>query len=543
MKRPTLFSQIAALPARDFLPLLLLMLAVFAAYGNVYDNAFLFDDDLLITLNTFLRQPDQLWNLLTGSTTGGAHIAGGFYRPMQGLLYFVTYQLADAQTKIGFHLLNVAIHATNACLGFTLARRLGFRPGPAFLAVLLWALHPLHTEAVTYMSGTADPLFVLFDLAALLVMAPDFAPRRILLALPFFVLGLLSKETATVLPLLTGACLFLRYPAARWQPRLYLRLWPLLLLAGVYLSWRMNTLAFDGPATYARIYQLPDFANLKHYAENPLWRVCTFFATLPCYLGLLVWPVDLHMERSFTIYSSPLSWLVAAGALMLLAAATQVGFNKNARTQPLNWGLLWFASAHLPDSGLGVAVNSLFLEHWMYLPTLGLFLGGAESCNLWLRGLEQRRRWQAVGTCLALVAAAALGLRSWDQNRIWHDPVVFYNNIFDHGEVSARARNNLALAYMDRHDYAQAISQFNQAIAITDTYAETRYNLALALLSLPDQPAHLVDAIDQLQHALQIDRHFYRADDALAKIYAAQGKADEAAYYRQQTEQALQAPH
>ena len=156
-------SHVAA-PHHEIVPYLLLAAAVFLAYASVYDNAFLFDDDLIIVMNRFLPNWGSLPHLLTASTTDGARIAGGFYRPMQLLAYFIVYHLFGGLNTIGFHLLNVGLHAANACLMYALGRRLGFNAGACFFATLVWAMHPLHTEAITYMSGTADPLFVFFTM-------------------------------------------------------------------------------------------------------------------------------------------------------------------------------------------------------------------------------------------------------------------------------------------------------------------------------------------------------------------------------------------
>ena len=506
-------------------PYLLLIFAVFAAYSNVYDNGFLFDDDLLITLNHYLRSWDTFGNLFTASTTEGARISGGFYRPMQNILYFIVFQLGD-ETKIGFHLLNVLIHTGNACLGYALGRRLGFKPIAVFLSMLVWAMHPLHTEAVTYMSATADPLFVFFCLAGLVIAAPDFTMRKILFSIPFFALALLSKESAIVFPGLMVCCIYL-VSTERLKPKTYLRTWPLWVIAITYAIWRSTASGFDGPQTYARLFQMRDFYNLKMYAENPSWRVFTFLATLPSYLKLLVWPVGLHLERSFTIYADGVAWPVAAGLLMLGLAVAQIIWGKGRRGLALSWGLLWFGAAHFPDTGLLIAMNSLFLEHWMYLPTIGLFMGTGQTITTWL---EQKATptYQRAAVGLTLVVALALAARTYDQNAVWHDPVTFYSNIFKYGEVTARAHNNLALAYMDEHNEQKAIEEFEKAISISDSYAETHYNLALELLNLPNQKEHMPEIIQHLNRSLEIDPNFYRSYDALAKIYAFTGDPEKA---------------
>ena len=91
--------------------------------------------------------------------------------------------------------------------------------------------------------------------------------------------------------------------------------------------------------------------------------------------------------------------------------------------------------------------------------------------------------------------------------------------MFSYGEVSARARNNLALYYSDHGQYDKAIEQFNEAIKISDIYAETRFNLAVTYLHLPDQRAHVTEAIENLNRSLDIDPNFYRSYNMLGDIY------------------------
>lgn len=519
-----------------FVPYAFLVAAVFAVYSNIYDNVFLFDDDLLIRLNTYLRSFDTFGRLFTASTTEGAHIAGGFYRPVQNILYFIVFQIGGEQ-PFGFHLLNVSLHAANAGLGYRLALRLGLDPRAALFAMLIWALHPLHTEAITYMSGTADPLFVFFCLWGLNVLMPEPTTRRVWISVPLFALAVLSKETAVVFPALVAVCLYF-VNNQRLKPKTYLTTWPLWLMALAYLAWRVTSPDFDGPERYEQLYHLPEYATLKLYSENPLTRFATFLATLPAYAQLLLWPVGLHMERAFPLHNDLLSLPVLGGFLMLLAAGAQIVLGRNKSGLALGWGLLWFGAAHAPNSGLIFSMNSLFLEHWMYLPTIGLFLGLAQSAVPVLdRFTMPAPRAAALG--LALAAIAGLSARTYDQNKVWRNPIVFYNNIFAYGVTSARAHNNLAIAYMDRHDLPKAIEEYRRAIKEGDTYAETHYNLALAILSQPDQPSHMQEAVAELERSLEIEPRFYRSYATLAQIYAHEGDAAKAMAYQRKAQEIL----
>ncbi|MDR3450636.1 MAG: tetratricopeptide repeat protein [Alphaproteobacteria bacterium] len=524
-------------PLRAVAPYFVLALVVFAAYGNIFDNVFLFDDDLLILSNSYLHGWGHLGDLLKGSTTSGVHIEGGFYRPVQMLLYLLVFHLGDGST-FWFHLLNLSLHVANTCFVYRLGIKLGFRPWGVFLAALVWGLHPLHTEAVTYMSGTADPLFAFFCLWAVISVLPDVTLCKILKIIPLFLLGLGSKETAIVLPLLLMTCMFLTNQR-RLDFHTYWPTWPLWCISILYTVWRLHAEGFVGPQHTAEFNALHNYDNLALYADSPIYRVYTFLATLPAYLKLLALPGGLHMERAFLLYTTAWSVSVMAGLGLVVLAVMQIihSSKKPNLGIEMSWGVLWFASAHVPDSGILIPVNAIYLEHWMYLPSVGLFLGVGETAAK----LLQSRSRSSVFACSAIVLsfAGVLSVKTYNQNVIWHDPVSFYGNIFKYGERSERAHNNLALYYMHEGDYDDALEQFNQALAISDTYARTRYNIAVTYLHMPDQSAHIPEAIQSLNRAIELDPKFYRSYQLLGDIYDSLGDKDKTKYYNDYAETLL----
>jgi tetratricopeptide (TPR) repeat protein len=230
-------------------------------------------------------------------------------------------------------------------------------------------------------------------------------------------------------------------------------------------------------------------------------------------------PAGLHMERAFSIYIDPVEWPVVMG--LVLAGISAVVIFRSCRKAPhnlaLSWGLLWFFVVHGPDSGILIPMNSLFLEHWMYLPMIGLLLGLAETTAQACAG---RPKFLGYGvTAAALVFALMLSEKTFAQNKIWHDGESFYTNIFAYHELSARAHNNLALYYTAHERYDEADAQFREATRISDSYAETRYNMAINDLRISNKE-HIDRALADLDRALEIDPHFFRAWQLKGDIYA-----------------------
>jgi len=533
-------------------PYLFLAAAVFAVYANVYRNAFVLDDMILIVQNGLLRDWRHLPDLLTGLTNSGAGMGGGFYRPLQMLLYFFLYQLFGLST-VAFHTLNVALHAANAGLLYRLGCRLGLRPAACFAAALLWAVHPLFTEAVAYMASTADPLFSFFCLSGLLVLLPDFTRRKIWTASMLFVLALGAKESAIVFPALATVTLFL-VSKERLRPAAYLKTWPLWLLAAVYMAgWLMLQ-----RAGYS-VYDPRGVPDLHSYADNLTNRVLTSLATLPAYFRLLVWPTDLHMERTYPVFSGFWSWQVMAGTVMVAAAALQIFWGRARRGLALSWGLLWFAAAYAPNTGIVIPINALVAEHWLYLPAAGLFLGMAQTMAVW----ADRRAAKKVMVVAVTLAAMFLGAKTYLQNRIWYSPGTFYENILACGESTGRIHNNLGLFYWGQGEFEKAIGQFrfvtaDSGVRMQPMMMGVHTNFALiylharmdrnGIVTLEEvnralsQAPQIPEAVAELEKALALAPGFYWANQILGAIYAYQGNKEKADFYNNRTKAIMPPP-
>ncbi len=481
-----------------------LLLFILAIYSNAYTNGFLLDDEFLLQKNRFIEDAQYFWRIFTSSSTMGAGGTDSFYRPMQTLAYFVVCQIFGLSAP-AFHALNILLHFANALLIFVLAvKEFKLQPWLAFSAALLWASHPLHVEAVTYMSATADPLHTMFILASLLSL------RRMWLATLFFALALLSKESGVVLlPLaITVLAVKARDP---FNVQTYFKTWPLWVLTGVYMLARKTVLNFDDTFTF---YPEPNI-----YTENISYRFLTFLATLPKYFGLLVWPNSLHMERDFPVFVG-WAWPVAGGATILLIALLLVAFDYKKAVRGGALAALWFFMAHVPHTGVLLPVNSFFLEHWMYLPSIGLVLG-------FFYWLNQKKINVAVVTGVTAAMACAFGVATFMQNRVWADPITFYEHILNESKGTQRVHNNLGMAYSEVDQSEKAIEHYQKAIAIKDSYPQVRHNLGEEYLKRGD----LQTALQHLHRAVEISPSFYHSYKNLAAIYQRLGNTEQTARY------------
>ncbi|HMN66996.1 MAG TPA: tetratricopeptide repeat protein [Bdellovibrionales bacterium] len=489
---------------------LLLVAATFLTYAGIYDFQFLYDDEFLIQKNRFLESFSYLGDIFTSNSTGGAGFKDSFYRPMQTLAYLLVRQIFDGE-RWAHHLLNVGLHAANAVLMFTLARKLGLKARVAALVSALWAVHPLHNEAVTYMSATADPLHALFLLSGLVVAAPAFTGGRLAIAMGFFILGLLSKESAIVFPaLLFTLCYF--FSQRSWHWRAYLPTVPFWLVAlGYFISRRTWLNISDQMYTASNVY-----------TENILFRVYTFLATIPGYIELTVWPHDLHMDRQFSVYVN----LLLPPVLMGLAAVL-VLIALGWWSRWWAWVGLWLLAAHVPQSGILIPVNSFFLEHWMYVPLIGVFIGLGKAFEKYA---ADRRPWTyAVG----VAACVALAIATFRQNGVWATPVSFFSHILRYNPDADRVRHNLAMALSDQGMDDQALVEYQKVVQRTQQYAEPYHNMG----RIYAKRGQIELAEQNYLKAIQISADFFPAYAELAQLYARKGDMQKALEYKAKYDQ------
>ncbi len=479
---------------KKFLPYFILTTAIMASYWNCLHNEFVWDDEFLIEKNSYLRSFEHLPKMLTSNSTAGFGGVDNFYRPTQNIYYLFIFQ-AFGYNKVAFHLGNLLLHLLNALLLLTVLTRILDSRAWAFSSSLLWAIHPTHVEAIGYISGTADPMGLLFFLMGLWMLPfKDFRKnsKALFLAWIFFTLSLLSKEAMIVAPALLVLVLAYKNPTTRWSLKTYIPTLPFWLVAVVYMGLRKTVLNFNETYSF--------YKSTNIYTENMIYRVYTYLATLPDYLEILFWPVDLHMERKFPVHTEFTSAPVLAGfAIVALSLGPCLWFYFKRKTAWPLFSWLWFFAAFVPMMGILVPVNSFILEHWLYLPSIGFFIVVGFWLKLDWQSLPKKLRSTVlVLICLFLMAFTHI------RNRDWATPITFYGNILEHSQGSARVHNNLAMAYSEKKEFNKAIPHYLKAIELADTYPQTHYNLARAYI----QTNQLQKAKTHLKRSLEIKPDF-----------------------------------
>jgi len=435
---------------KRFYPVLLLVGAVVVFYLNSFLGVFQFDDYNVIVDNG-------------GVHTWGAYLAG-LPRGIRPLLKF-TYTLnwTSGLGLLGFHLVNVGLHAANAVMLFFLASRVG---GPsvsgfaALLPALLFAVHPAQAEAVTYISGRSVSLMAFFYLGSLLayLRGRERGSRLLLyLASPLlFLLAVASKEVALTLPFAMVLCEAARREKDGWRKTLRAQAvhWGLLAALAVVL------LAHPG---YGRL--LEACFDIRGAGANLLTQV----HGIGYLLSRLVMPHAMNIDPDLPVFSpgSPVPFPES----LLLAALVAAGIFGLKNRSMAGFGILWFFLHLLPTNSF-IPRLDVANDRQLYLASWGLFLAVAAGADL-LRGKWGARWVTAVATVLIL----ALGGLTVSRNTLYRSEVALWEDTARTSPGKARAWNNLGYAYQQAGRLRDAEAAYLRALQVDPGYALARGNL------------------------------------------------------------------
>ncbi|MCE9609648.1 MAG: hypothetical protein K8R23_05515 [Chthoniobacter sp.] len=443
--------------------IVVIIAATFLVYWPALRNGFVWDDTALCFRDPLIRS----WRLIP---EGFRHFlfldatASEFYRPLQRLTFTADYQLYSFAQSWGWHLTSILIHAAAAVTLWALVRKLcathpaktltDFRAEWLALGVaVLWAIHPLHTSAVTYIAGRADPLAALCGFAGLAIglVSLENGRRSLLAALgaaACFFCAILSKEAGFFAPLTW--LLILAWRRASW--RLFAR-W-LVLLAVVVGSYA--ALRFTAERTP------PPSAPVTPPAVRPILAA----RAVAEYAGLLVAPLTLHMERDVTTRPQESVEATLRNARLreyqtLLGVVLILGLlawgHRARRLDPLiPLALGAFLVAYLPVSNL-LSLNATVAEHWLYVPSAFLFLAAALT-------LAQSRLPRAGTAAVLAVWLLLLGTRTFLRQADWRDQRTFLERTIAAGGDTPRMRMNLGNVESAAGHHEIAIAHYREAL-------------------------------------------------------------------------------
>ena len=507
------------------LALVLIALAAVAAFHNSFAGDFVFDDYAWIVEN---RSIGHLWPIWQVLFPPNAVLARG--RPVVSLTLAVNYALGGTNVW-GYHAVNLAIHILAAWTLFGITRRtlslprLRDRFGPvatplALVVAVLWTVHPLQTEAITYIIQRTEALVGLFYLLVLYCVIRGATSSRSKLwyvaAAAACLLGMATKELMATVPaivLLYDRTFLAGSFREAWRRRygLYLAMaagW------GIVAAALISTNFYGGTTGFA----VQKFTWWKYLLTQP--------GVLVHYLRLAFWPSGLCLD-----YNWPPAQTVGEVLFPGVVVLGLLGLTLWALVKRPAWGFLgaWFFVILAPTSSF-VPIKDAAFEHRMYLSlaavVAGVTMGGC-AMGQWLvgRGTIRPSAWRIASVAIAALAGVALGILTVQRNAVYENEALIWQDAVDKAPDNERAHNNLGLALTKYKRIDEAAVHYHRALEIKPDFADAHNNLGLFLA----ERGRLDEAIAEYQKAIENKADFAEAYNNFGLVLARRGQFGEAA--------------
>ena len=536
--------------------ILILSLAAVIVYHQALQGPFVFDDFHNISENPHIRL-----ERLSLPALIEAGIDSPNPRRVFAYISFALNWYIHADEVFGYHLVDLILHmATGILLYFFARTTLQVAPNHrqkrpveaiAFLAALIWIVHPIQTQAVNYIVQRMTVMAAFFYLCALLCyvkarLAKAPGPRALLYgtAAVTGILAMGSKEIAVTLPffVILYEWYFFRNLDRTWLKKHSGYLLPALLLAASGVIW----------ATGSHSYVMQFFVN--GYAKKGFTlseRLLTESRILVYYISLLAWPDPrrLHLDYDFPLSRSILDPPTTLISILVIAGLLVLALVRADKNRLVSFGVLWFLGNLAIEST--VLPLDLVYEHRLYLPSMSLAVMAVAAAYRWIR----YPRVVAVGVCLV---AVGFSLWSFERSAYWQDAVALWKDNVAKTPKKARVYNNLGHAYQRAGNMSAAIENWRTTLALEPDHPKASYSLGLAMVQqnrYDEAEVHLLQAvkmmpdiadvhntlgvlslkqnqigpaIDHLRTAVKLDPRNSAAHNNLGAALARQGRLNEA---------------
>ncbi len=585
--------------------LLILMLSV-VAYSNTFYSSFHFDDNRNIVKNQTIR---KLEVFIEPSKAMDFSEYSAFKSRYIGYLTFAINYKIHGLNVTGYHIFNISIHIINALLVYWLillsfktpyflgirpsSRSLSNPPSPPFskggmggfereeqgkilialFSALLFAVHPIQTQAVTYIVQRLTSLAAMFYLLSLVMyirwrfMNQNIEHREKISNLKSVIcylssvfsaiLAMKTKEIAFTLPVIIALYEFMFFEGKIRRRILYLI--PLLL---TMLIIPLGLMGEDKPIGDL-ISDMSEAARVSTTTPRPDY-LFTEFRVLVTYIRLIFSPVNQNLDYDYPIYHSFFNIEILLSFLFLfLIFSIAIYLLYSSRITPHGlrltaFGIFWFFITLSIESSV-IPIRDVIYEHRMYLPSAGVFIAISAFIFIIIEKLKETRVniWKAINMAIVVIIVVLTGA-AYARNAVWKDELSLWNDVVNKSPQKERAHNNLGNAYMSQNLIDKAFEHFNIAFKLNPYMPEAQFNLGNIYLhkGLSDKAIeyylnalklnpyvpeiyynlgnacmsqNLIDkAIDYYRIALKLNPYIPEAHNNLGNAYFAEGFIDQA---------------
>jgi tetratricopeptide (TPR) repeat protein len=540
---------------------LAILFITFLIYSNTFNSPFQFDDTPNIVDNPAIKDfqyfsdPSRV-ECIDKSNELSKPLFKTRY--IGYLTFALNYKLHGLDVR-GYHLVNILIHIFNSLLLYwfmVLTLRTPFfsvsekhltfpessRNFIAFITALFFAVHPIQTQAVTYIVQRFSSLATLFYLISLVMYikwreSKDQETKHYASSAMFYAISLLSsvlamktKEFAFTLPVVMAM-----YELMFFNGKIMKRLF---YLTPFFLTVLLIPLSLAGTgASLADLSRINDEAAHISGAGGSILRgdyLFTQFRVIMTYIRLLFFPVNQNLDYDYPIYKSFFSPAVVLSFLFLLSVITAgiylYRLSKRSETNYGIWlrltsfGIFWFFITLFAESGV-IPIRDVIFEHRVYLPSVGFFIAVIAAIGAGMERWGERVAYtKKVVVYFMLSVMLVLSGATYARNAVWKDSLRLWGNTIEGSPNKARPHLNLGNAYNAKGRLDEEIKEYEIALKLNPHYVEVHNNLGLAY----NAQGRTDEAINEYKIALKLNPDYADPHYNLGLAYIAQDRIDEA---------------
>lgn len=512
-------------------PIAILVAVSLLVFANTLYSGFVFDDGFQIIENKWIRDPSYIPEIFTQSAWGfKAGSESNYYRPLMHIFFMIDYAIFGL-APWGFHLTNIVVHALNSILVYLIAMLLycgherisNNTTNPAaptgvkgaylaFASAIIFAIHPVHSEVVAWISAIPEASFTFFFLLSLytyMLFSIDTGNERkrkntalFIVSLTAFLISLFCKETAlTLIGVIVAFDLSINRGLKGAKIKRYI---PYIIIIIGYMALRMSI-----------------FSGLMHSAQHTYLTsfqyVLNVFPLVAGYVWLILWPANLN---AFTLFKPVLSigepgFLISMVAVLPLAALFILAWRRRLVFFSILWALFTLSPAlYIP--AVGATKATVFHDRYLYLPSAGFILL-AVYLLAWLLSAIQPKKAGAVFSILILIISLAGAAKTIARNRVWKNNYTLWSDTAEKTTESDFVYTNLGSAADERGLRDEALRAYGRALEINPASAVTHNNIGVLYF----QTGRTKESIESYKRAIEFATNVYY----IASIYKNLGNA------------------
>ena len=507
---------------------MLIILITFLTYSNIFQNEFIWDDPIFIVNWPTIRSFENIPELIEGDLPKGHQ---GGYRPIRGIFQTVSYHFFGTN-PVGYHFQSIMIHLICTIIVYLIVLQMTDNSIIAFLTSLLFGVHPVHTEAITFITASFDSIGIIFFFAAFYLYIKKGKKKKnrrskLLYLLSILLAGIafFTYEVTLTLPVLLVLhdLIYKRIYPANLKEKLFGYL-PYMIVAGIYL--------------FIRFFALKIVSRSGYFAHSLYLTFLTMTKVFTKYLLISILPLNLSVNHiiptniisghlsenmSSVFLSQSLFDLPIIASAIIIIAVVCVAV-KQIRTRPIIlFTIGWFFIALLPVSNLFFPHGTIMAERYLYISS---FAACFLISNLIYKFYHYKssRYLKLIAISLFVSLLLFYSCQTHERNRDWENSLSLWSKTVQQTPFSVSANHNLGEAYYHLAKPEEAIQYLQKAISIKPSYSKASPLLAASYIDLNE----LQKARETLEKTLKKDPNSDLAIFFLGYVYELTGEYDNA---------------